>query len=177
MAPIDKAIADLKSREAGDNFSLWCIVKKHGVLHSTLSQRWNYQTGPWAAGYAAQQLLSPQQEEGLMEYIGGLTACGLPPTRAMIQNFVSNILKKQVGEGWVLRFINHNHNHLISKWSASMGVVRYQADSQRKYELYFDLLHHKIVQYEVEPYNIYNTDEKGFMISVTGRSKWVFSWL
>jgi hypothetical protein len=45
MAPIDEAIADLKLREAGDNFSLWCIAKKHGVLHSTLSQRWNYQTG------------------------------------------------------------------------------------------------------------------------------------
>jgi hypothetical protein len=149
MAPIDEAIADLKLREAGDNFSLWCIAKKHGVLHSTLSQRWNYQTGSWAAGYAAQQLLSPQQEKGLVEYIGRLTACGLPPMRDMIQNFASNILKKHVGEGRVLPFIDRNHNHLISKWSAGMDVVRHQADSQCKYELYFDFLHHKIVQYDV----------------------------
>jgi hypothetical protein len=84
MAPIDEAIADLKLCEAGDNFSLRCITKKHGVSHSKLSQRWNHQTGPWAAGYTAQQLLSPQQEERLVEYIGGLTARGLPPTRAMI---------------------------------------------------------------------------------------------
>jgi hypothetical protein len=177
MAPIDEAIADLKLREAGDNFSLWCIAKKHGVLHSTLSQRWNHQTGPQAARYAAQQLLSPQQEEELMEYIGGLTACGLPPMRAMIRNFASNISKKQVGEGWVLRFIDHNHNHLISKWSASMDVVRHQTNSQRKYELYFDLLHYKIVQYEVESHDIYNMDKNSFMIGVTRRSKWVFSWL
>ncbi|KAF1975280.1 hypothetical protein BU23DRAFT_458978, partial [Bimuria novae-zelandiae CBS 107.79] len=33
------------------------------------------------------------QEEGLVEYIRGLTARGLPPTRAIIQNFASNILK------------------------------------------------------------------------------------
>jgi hypothetical protein len=175
MAPIDEAIANLESREAGDDLSLRSIAKRYGVSHSTLSRRWNHQTGPRAAGYAAQQLLSPQQEEGLVEYIGGLTARGLPPTRAMIRNFASNISKKHVGEGWVSRFIHRNHNYLISKWSAGMDVVRYQADSRRKYELYFDLLHHKIVQYEVEPHNIYNMDEKGFMIGVTGRSKRVFS--
>ncbi|KAF1952216.1 hypothetical protein CC80DRAFT_518944 [Byssothecium circinans] len=95
MAPIDEAIADLESREAGDNFSL---------------------RGPRAAGYAAQQLLSPQQEEGL-----------------------------------VSRFINRNHDHFISKWSASMDV------------------------YKVEPCNTYNINKKGFMIGVTGRLKWVFS--
>jgi hypothetical protein len=41
--------------------------------------------------------------------------------------------------------------------------------------MYFELLHHKIVQYEVEPCNTYNMDEKGFMIGITGRSKRVFS--
>jgi hypothetical protein len=43
--------------------------------------------------------------------------------------------------------------------------------------LYFELLHHKIVLYEVEPCNTYNIDKKGFMISITGRSKRVFSQL
>ncbi|KAF1971589.1 hypothetical protein BU23DRAFT_646073 [Bimuria novae-zelandiae CBS 107.79] len=60
MAPINKAIADLESREAGDNFSIRGIAKKYGISHLTLSQRWNHQTGPRAARYAAQQLLSPQ---------------------------------------------------------------------------------------------------------------------
>ncbi|KAF1972569.1 hypothetical protein BU23DRAFT_508372, partial [Bimuria novae-zelandiae CBS 107.79] len=59
IALINKAIADLESREAGDNFSIQGIAKKYSVSHSTLSQRWNHQTGPWAARYAAQQLLSP----------------------------------------------------------------------------------------------------------------------
>jgi hypothetical protein len=86
-------------------------------------------------------------------------------------------LKKHFGEGWVSRFIDHNHNHLISKWSTGMDVVRHQADSRRKYKLYFDLLHHKVVQYEVEPHNIYNMDEKRFIIGVTERSKRVFSQL
>jgi hypothetical protein len=84
----------------------------------------------------------------------------------MIHNFVSNISKQHVGMNWISRFIHHNHDHLISKWSANMDVVRHRANSERKYELYFDLLHHKIVQYNVLPCNTSNIDEKGFMIGV-----------
>jgi hypothetical protein len=58
-----------------------------------------------------------------------------------------------------------------------MDVIHYHADSQCKYELYFELLHHLIVQYDVQPHNMYNMDEKGSMIGVTGRSKHVFSQL
>jgi hypothetical protein len=93
----------------------------------------------------------------------------------MIHNFALNILKQHVGVNWILRFNHHNHDHLISKWSAGIDVVRHRADSERKYKLYFDLLHHKIVQYNVRPCNMYNMNEKGFMIGVTGRSKQVFS--
>jgi hypothetical protein len=118
IAPIDKAIADLKFHEQDGIFSIRGIVKKHDVEYSTLRRR-------WAARYASQQLLSPQQEEGLVEYSGGLTARGVPPTRAMIRNFASNVSKQHVGNGWVTRFINRNHNHLISKWSAGMDVVRH----------------------------------------------------
>ena len=55
-----------------------------------------------------------------------------------------------------------------------MDAKRHQADSRAKYSLYFDLLHQKITQYDVEPGNTYNMDEKGFMIGVLGRSKRVF---
>jgi hypothetical protein len=58
-----------------------------------------------------------------------------------------------------------------------MDVVHYHADSQRKYELYFELLYYMIVQYDVQPHNMYNMNEKGFMIGITGRSKHMFSQL
>jgi hypothetical protein len=116
-------------------------------------------TGPWQDGYAAQQELSPQQEE-LVRYLGELTARELPPTRAMIQNFASNILKKHIGEIWVTHFIRRNRNQFISKWSAGINATRLNANSKRKYELYFDLLHHKINQNNVQPHNIYNMDGK-----------------
>jgi hypothetical protein len=56
-----------------------------------------------------------------------------------------------------------------------MDAVRYHADLRFKYNLYFDLLHSKIEEYNVLPKNTYNIDEKGFIIGVIGRSKQVFS--
>jgi hypothetical protein len=46
MAPIDKAIANLKSYEQDKDFSIRGIAKKHGFEYSTLRRRWTGQTGP-----------------------------------------------------------------------------------------------------------------------------------
>src|SRR5688572_14931604 len=56
-----------------------------------------------------------------------------------------------------------------------MDRNRHQADTEHSYRQYFELLHTKIHQYNVEPRNIYNMDEKGFLIGVTSRTKRVFS--
>ena len=56
-----------------------------------------------------------------------------------------------------------------------MDANRHQADSEYKYSLYFDLLREKLAQYKIEPRHTYNTDEKGFLIGIIGRSKRVFS--
>ena len=57
----------------------------------------------------------------------------------------------------------------------AMDSVRHAADSSDKYSLYFDLLQHKITEYDVDTEHTYNMDEKGFMIGVIGRSKRIFS--
>jgi hypothetical protein len=56
-----------------------------------------------------------------------------------------------------------------------MDRERYKADLEAKYSLYFDLLHDKMKEYEVQLSYIFNIDEKGFMIRVVGRSKRVFN--
>jgi hypothetical protein len=55
-----------------------------------------------------------------------------------------------------------------------MDRDRHKADSEAKYSLYFELLHDKMKEYNIEPSHIFNLDEKGFMIGVLGRSKRVF---
>ncbi|KAF7572910.1 Membrane-bound metallopeptidase [Pyrenophora tritici-repentis] len=158
MAPIDDAIADLESQEPEEKLVLAEFARKWGEY-----------------GYAQQQAISPQQELELVRYIKTLTERGLPPTREMIRNFSSEVAHQQLSESWVTRFINRHEIHLISKWTSAMDRTRHLADSESKYRLYFELLHRKITEYHLEARDIYNMDEKGFLIGLIGRSKRIFS--
>jgi hypothetical protein len=121
------------------------------------------------------QKLYPQQGHELVEYINRLTEKAFPPTREMTRRFATEIAHKHIGDGWVTRFIERNKDYLISKWTKGMDAVRHHADLEAKYDQYFDLLHGKITQYEVEPAHTYNMDEKGFAIGVIGKQKRIFS--
>jgi hypothetical protein len=88
---------------------------------------------------------------------------------------LQDIAKKELGKNWVDRYIWRHEVDLISGWATEIDCSHYQADSQSKYSLYFELLHSKLSQYNIEPCNMYNMDEKGFMLGVLTRSKRVFS--
>ncbi|KAH5632622.1 hypothetical protein HBI23_218330 [Parastagonospora nodorum] len=113
MDPIQAAIEAIDSRELGEHFTYKEYAKKFNIDRFT-----------------------PQQELELIRYIEGLTKRGLPPTREMIRNFSSEIVK---------------------------------------YRLYFELLHRKIEEYNIEPGNTYNIDKKGILIGLISRSKRIFS--
>jgi hypothetical protein len=85
------------------------------------------------------------------------------------------VAKKEVGKSWVSQFLNRHKNTLLPKWSTGMDSNQHKTDSYERYKLYFNLLHSKIQEYEVEAENVYNMDEKDFMIVTIGRSKRVFS--
>ncbi|KAH4914299.1 hypothetical protein HBI79_242250 [Parastagonospora nodorum] len=93
----------------------------------------------------------------------------------MIRNFSSEIAQEPVSDSWVTRFIHRHDVHLISKWATGLDRTRVSADSEVKYRLYFELLHGKMEEYNIEPGNTYNMDEKGFLIGLIGRSKRIFS--
>jgi hypothetical protein len=175
MDPIQAAIEDIENLEPGEQFSYTKIAAKYGVVRSTLTRRHQGQTSSERDKNFNQQKLNPQQELELVRYIKNLTKQGLPPTREMIRNFSSEVAHKQLSESWVTRFINRHEIHLISKWTSAMDRTRHLADSESKYRLYFELLHTKITEYHLEARDIYNMDEKGFLIGLIGRSKRIFS--
>jgi hypothetical protein len=93
----------------------------------------------------------------------------------MIRRFASDIAKKELGKGWVDRFVQRHQTELISRWVTGIDRLRHQADSELKYGLYFELLRDKLGLYNIEPCNIYNMDEKGFLLGILTRSKRLFS--
>ncbi|KAF1966457.1 hypothetical protein BU23DRAFT_593182 [Bimuria novae-zelandiae CBS 107.79] len=96
----------------------------------------------------SRKCLVPQQEQALLQHINKLIERRLPPTREIIRNFA------------------------LSK---VIDAVRHHANSYLKYRLYFDLLHEKMAQYNIQACNTYNMDEKGFLIGILGRSKRIFN--
>ena len=132
-------------------------------------------TIPRAVADQQHRKLNNEQERELCAYIEELTERHLPPTRQMVKNFASELSHTSVGDTWVTDFINRNTDQLLVKWSTAMDKVRHAADNSSKYTAYFNLLHSKIEEYNVQPADTYNMDEKGFAIGLVARSKRIFS--
>jgi hypothetical protein len=92
----------------------------------------------------------------------------------MIQNFGGDIAGEPCADAWVSQFLNRNKHLLTARWTAGMDRNCYKADSKDKYKAYFKLQHNKMREYKVEEENVYNMDEKGFLMGITRRSKRVF---
>ena len=175
MSSIEAALAAIESLKLGEKLVYAQIARNYGVEPTTLARRHKGASTSLNTRFENQQAIHPQQEQELLQYIKGLTRRGLPPTRAMIRNFASQIAKRELGVNWVDRFVKRYPDELISKWTVGMDNSRHKADSGRKYSLYFDLLREKIKQYHVEPRYMYNIDKKGFMLRVVSCLKRIFS--
>ena len=175
MAPIDRIEAALESLKLADSINYTKTAEEFGVDRTTLSKRHRGVQGSREAQKEKERALNTTQASQLIKYIKMLSDRGLPPTHEMVRNFASEIAGERVGRNWVYRFLERHHNKIFSKYSTTIDRCRFQADSVAKYTLYFNLLAQKIKQYNIEPRQIYNMDEKGFLIGLLSKQKRVFS--
>jgi hypothetical protein len=129
ISRIEEALAAIESLDEGEHFTYTNIANTYGVSRVTLARRHQGIQASRTEQAVKQQLLNPQQELELVKYITRLTEDGLPPTRNMIQSFASEIIKGEVGNEWVTRFIHRNEENLITKWTSGMDRNRHEADS------------------------------------------------
>lgn len=93
----------------------------------------------------------------------------------MLRNLAANITGKRPGKHWPGRFLKQHSKDLICYYTTGMDAARVRADSVYKYTLYFELLARKIHQYDIQAEDIYNMDEKGFLIGILTKGKRIFS--
>jgi hypothetical protein len=105
MNPILDAIAAIDSAEPGERLSYRAAGTKFNVNAETLRRRHQGTQLDHAGAANNKQLLSPQQEIELVQYINELTEQGLPPTRTIIQNFGSAVAPWACSKRWVSRFL------------------------------------------------------------------------
>ncbi|PVH90088.1 hypothetical protein DM02DRAFT_466434, partial [Periconia macrospinosa] len=140
MPPIDDALAYTNTFEAAEHPPYREIARKYGVEHTTLARRHKGKTVSLNTSIENQSKLSPQQEKTLVKYIKLLTGCRLPPTRSMIKNYASYVAESDVSWSWVTRFLNRHKEELKPLWTSAMDRNRHNANSEYKYELYFELI-------------------------------------
>ena len=64
---------------------------------------------------------------------------------------------------------------LDSRYLNNIDLARHKADSEASYRQYFTVLKQKIDQYNIQPHNCYNMDEKGFLIGHLQKARRIFS--
>ena len=121
------------------------------------------------------RFLSTIQLKALIKYINDLTEQGLPPTVQMVRNLAARIVGKQPGNHWTGRWLADYKNELKSGYLPLINIARKKANSALYYSLYFKLLSRKIAKYNIQPENIYNMDEKGFLIGFLIKLRRIFS--
>jgi hypothetical protein len=122
MSSIEAALAAIESLEPGEQFSYRKVAVEYHCNRTTLARRHQGLASSRSTMAENQQALHPQQELELLRYIERLTRQGLPPTRPMIRRFASDIAKRELGKGWVDRFIARYKVDLISRWAT--GIER-----------------------------------------------------
>jgi hypothetical protein len=150
-------------------------AKEFDCDRSTLSRRYRGVTTSREEYRESMSVLSNQQSASLILYINTLTTRGIPPTPAMIRNFVYDITKEWVSKNWVTNWTKRHSQELESSYLQPLDMARKIADNLHQYAIYFNQLEEYIKRYEILPGNQYNMDEKGFLIGILTRLKRVFT--
>jgi hypothetical protein len=172
--PLQEALAAVDSLKPGEKFSYRDLAKKYGCCRSTLTRRVQGVHTSQKDDIIKRQLLHPRTEIELVQYLRSLTEKHLEPSRVMLINIITPFCAWPPSESWVTRFLQHHHDVLRNLWQTPMASVRHDADNYKRYSQYFNLLHGKIDEHNVLPKNIYNIDEKGFIIGVIKKGKRIF---
>jgi hypothetical protein len=105
MDPIQAAVEAYEAHGPEGQYLVLEVANQNGIWRSTMQRRMDGQSVLRSDYISNSRKLSPQQEDELVEYLESLTARRLPPTRAMVQTFASEIARNQISERWVSLFL------------------------------------------------------------------------
>lgn len=154
---------------AGQFPSIRKCAAAFGVNYSTLSRHLRGQQSRRAAR-AQQQLLSPEQEEHLVQWILRSEAGGNAINHAQFREAVLLVCQvangpSKVGKDWIYRFLRR-HPEVKTKIGQKLDHQRAQASTIDTIQAFFTQLQTLVSQYDIKPQNIWNMDETGIALGV-----------
>jgi hypothetical protein len=121
------------------------------------------------------RLLTPEEEETIIEWVLSMDRRGMPPHQATIRQMVILLLAqrgytKPVGKQWITRFINR-HKTLKSKYNRKYDYQRAKCEDPILIQEWFQQVQQTIIEYGILEEDIYNFDETGFQMGVIATGK------
>ena len=144
-----------------------------GIPFSTL-RGWLHGAQPHFVAHRAQQVLTPMDEKAVIRWIKALEGCGFPPKVVHVRQAAELIIKKEVGDHWITRFLNR-HPEVAAKFTSPMERARIEAASPYIIRDHFMKLGRAIKSKNIQAAETYNMDEKGFLMGLAQASKVICS--
>ena len=125
------------------------------------------------------QLLTPEEEDALTNWVLQLYAWGWPAKIAQLRQMAIELLRARgnhtvLGVNWQQYFL-HRHPDLQAKYSRTLDQERLFAENEEIFQHWFDLFLSMKEKHGILDEDIYNMDEKGFMMGVAASAKVVIS--
>ncbi|PMD26311.1 hypothetical protein NA56DRAFT_733159 [Hyaloscypha hepaticicola] len=112
------------------------------------------------------KLLTDTQEEALINQINKLTIRGIPPTTHIVKNLTEEIIGRYIYKNWTAHFVKRYSDRLKSLYLHNIDNLHIKSEYRPYIKHFFDLLIKAINDYNIIAGNIYNWDEKGFLIGL-----------
>ena len=163
------AIQAIKNQEISSVHKAVCIYK---VSETTLHQHCHGIRNR-AISHTNSHKLTEIEEQSLQKWIISLDDCGAAPRPSTIQETANLLLKahrttpvQTVREKWVYNFMKR-HPELSTQFSRHYNYEHAKCEDPKIIGEWFNLVQKTILQYGINPNNIYNFDETSFVMGLT----------
>jgi len=175
----DDVRAALAQRER-DGTSFRTLAILHKVPSSTLADRARGGLSR-KESHIHQQRLTPAMEKSLQDWCKQLDDWGFPPRMDLLHAMAEALVQQRaeeeedpelagLGKHWVSNFLGR-HPDLASKFGTQLDRQRAYASNLASLRDYFRKLARLIRKHNLRPEDIFNMDEKGFIIGRSARAK------
>lgn len=121
--------------------------------------------------------LSQIEEESLVQWILSMDSRGAAPRPTTVQEMANMLLATRgstpvqtVGKNWATNFVKR-HSELSTHFSRRYNYERAKCEDPKIIQEWFDCVQCTILQYGIDPDDIYNFDETGFAMGLTATAK------
>ena len=164
--------------DAEGSLSITQAAYVYAVSKATLYRRINSCRNQGSYGISKQRL-TPEEEESIKNWVLEIQSWGFPPRVAQLREMAVELLQakgdhKELGKNWVSGYLSR-HPTLQAKYSRTLDQDRFLAQNQDIIQDWFNLYRSIKAEYGILDEDTYNIDENGYMMSIAGSSKVVFS--